>query len=90
MNITSQVMAGTVESSDCMILLQPADTLEIEIDSIVKQQYGRAIENLVRTMLKKFDVTAGIVKIQDQGALDCVIEARLETAIRRAEKEAKA
>jgi citrate lyase subunit gamma (acyl carrier protein) len=90
MKITQRALAGTVESSDCMVMLLPAEELSIEIDSIVKQQYGHVIEKLVRDMLKKFDVTAGLVKIQDQGALDCVIEARVETALRRAGKEAKA
>lgn len=86
MEFKDKVLAGTVESSDCMILLLPSDKLEIVIDSVVKKQFGKRIEAIILDKLREFNVSKGIVKINDQGALDFVIEARLETALRRMER----
>jgi citrate lyase subunit gamma (acyl carrier protein) len=38
-------------------------------------------------VLDKFEVTGAHVTLKDQGALDCTIRARVETALRRAAKE---
>ena len=43
-------LAGTLESSDVMVRIGPANEpgIQLEIDSIVKQQFGAAIERVVR------------------------------------------
>lgn len=88
MRILKKAVAGTLESSDVLVEVEPGcGEIEIEIDSIVKNQFGDQIENVVRMVLKKFDVTDIVVYINDKGALDCTIQARTETAILRAGNE---
>jgi citrate lyase acyl carrier protein len=38
-------------------------------------------------MLEEFNIEEGNIKIQDMGALDCTIKARIETAILRLKEE---
>ena len=79
--------AGTLESSDAYIEVEPADSLLLEIDSVVLEQYGEAIRQVAKNTLQEQGVQAAKVRIVDRGALDCVIAARLETAILRGSKE---
>ncbi|MGC9312974.1 MAG: citrate lyase acyl carrier protein [Sediminispirochaetaceae bacterium] len=78
--------AGTLESSDVMITVKnnPANTIEINLKSIVEKQFGRHIRSFVESVLEEMEVTSAIVDIDDRSALDCVIKARLETALYRA------
>jgi len=78
--------AGTLESSDVYIQINPIkeDMVEIELESSVKELYGDAIELLVRETLKKMKISFVHVKIQDKGDLDLVIKARLQAAVLRA------
>ena len=84
MKIVRESVAGTLESSDLLVRVAPAQALEIVLKSEVIHQFGRRIEQVVRETLGKLDVTAGQVLIEDKGALDCVIQARVQTAVMRA------
>ena len=85
MNIKKFASAGTVESSDAFIEVSPADEgVTVEVESIVKKQFGAAIEASAREVAASLGVTACEIRINDRGALDCVIRARVETAIKRA------
>ena len=84
MKITKKVQAGTLQSSDLMVFLEPAETLSVTIESTVLKQFGGLIRAKVEEVLAKHGVEAGEVRITDRGALDYAIEARLETAILRA------
>lgn len=75
--------AGTMESSDVFVELEPAGGIEIEIESVVQQQFGQAIEQAVRDVLREQEITGARVRLTDRGALECVIRARVETAVRR-------
>jgi citrate lyase subunit gamma (acyl carrier protein) len=85
MKIQGTAIAGTLESNDVLITLSPSSNNKVEIDlnSIVKKQFGDRIEEIVREMLVEFNIEEGNIKIQDMGALDCTIKARIETAILR-------
>ena len=84
MKILKNAVAGTLESSDLFIQIEPDDTeLVLEIDSVVANQYMDAIRGAVLDTLKEFDVSIGKIFIKDKGALDCVIRARMETALKR-------
>ncbi len=87
MEIARKAQAGTMQSSDLMVFLEPADDLRIEIDSTVKKQFEHLIKGQVEKVLAELSVTAGYIKISDRGALDYAIAARLETAIRRASSQ---
>jgi citrate lyase subunit gamma (acyl carrier protein) len=82
--IAKKAQAGTMQSSDLMVFLEPGDDLRVEIDSTVKKQFDHLIRERVALVLQRHRVTAGTVRISDRGALDYAIEARLETALRRA------
>ena len=84
MKIMKKAQAGTMQSSDLMVFLEPAGTLNVTIESTVIKQFGGLIRAKVDEVLAKHGVEAGEVRITDRGALDYAIEARLETAIMRA------
>lgn len=85
MKIGKRVTAGSLESSDVMVTLEPAESSELElmVDSIVEKQFGRRIREVATEMLEKSGLSSGIVRIQDRGALECTLRARIETAIER-------
>jgi citrate lyase subunit gamma (acyl carrier protein) len=82
--IEKRAQAGTMQSSDLMVLVEPADALVIEIESTVKKQFEHLIRARVEAVLAAEEVTAGRVRVTDRGALDYAIQARLETALQRA------
>ncbi len=87
MQIKKTAMAGSLESSDVLIKISPAEELTISIDSPVIAQFGEQIENLIRKILAEHKIEKARVDIVDHGALDCTIEARLNTAISRSQKD---
>lgn len=88
MKIIRQAAAGTMESSDAYVTAAPAEDLTVEITSVVYNQYGKEIRACVESVLKEFNVESGKITVSDKGAIDCVIAARVETAVRRAGGEA--
>jgi citrate lyase subunit gamma (acyl carrier protein) len=84
MNITRSSSAGTMQSSDLMVHVEPAERLEVQIESTVKRQFEHLIRERVDAVLSRHAVTRALVKVSDRGALDYAIEARVETALRRA------
>lgn len=87
-DIICRATAGTLESSDVFVTLEPrAKGIEIEIDSVVKNQFGDAIRHTVEEVLAELDVRNAKLSIVDRGALDCVIRARVETAVMRGKGE---
>lgn len=84
MEIKRSATAGTMESSDVYVEIEPGDgTLEITLESVVKQQFGDAICAAAMDVLKEQQVTSAKVHIVDRGALECVLRARVETAAKR-------
>ena len=81
--------AGTLESSDVYVEIEPcSEGIQVEIESVVKEQFGDAIEAVVLEVLKQCQVETAKVTVSDRGALDCVIRARVETAVLRGKGEA--
>jgi citrate lyase subunit gamma (acyl carrier protein) len=87
MEIKRKATAGTMQSSDLMVQITPSDRLEIEIDSTVKKQFEHLIRARIEQVLGRFQIKTGSVRVTDRGALDYAIEARVETALRRASEE---
>ena len=85
MQITKPAVAGTLESSDCMVTVEPGrGQLELELDSTVIRQYGKQIRKVISETLARLDVTDARVTVVDKGALDCTIKARVTAAAVRA------
>ena len=87
MKIIKSAQSGTMQSSDLMIFLEPAEELSIEIESTVKQQFEHLIRAQVEKVLEENQVTSGEIRINDRGALDYAIVARLEAGLKRASAE---
>lgn len=75
--------AGTFESNDCMITVKEHQGLSINIDSIVFEQFGDQIHEVIQETLKSLNIENIEVFVHDKGALDYTIKARLITAIKR-------
>ena len=89
MNIVKNASAGTLESSDVYVEIEPANgKLSIQLESVVQAQFGDAILAVTNEVLRENDVKSANVRITDRGALECVLRARLETALHRGKEEA--
>lgn len=83
MEITKEAVAGTLESSDLLVKVAPGDKLDIVIQSSVMKQFGKQIRRMVSETLDELAVSKGSIVIEDKGALDCVIKARVQAAALR-------
>ena len=63
--------------------MEPAEGLELSIQSSVLNQYGRQIKATVLETLDRLGVKDARVTIVDKGALDCTLKARVECAVFR-------
>ena len=87
MEIIKTASAGTMESSDVYVEIEPGSGIQINIESVVKGQFGDAIRQVVEEVLREQGVENACVNVADRGALDCVIRARVETAALRGKGE---
>jgi len=84
MTIEKSAVAGTLESSDAMVTVEPSKNgIELELSSSVMNQYGRQIKAVVLDTLDRLEVKNCKVTVVDKGALDCTIKARVECAVFR-------
>ena len=83
MEILKSAAAGTLESSDCMVTVEPGDGLSLDLSSSVMNQYGRQIKAAVLETLERLDVKNANVTVVDKGALECTLKARVECAVFR-------
>ena len=82
MEIKKTATAGTLESSDIMVTVAPSSEkgIHIHLTSSVAMQFGPQIKEVITSCAKRLGIDTAV----DQGALDCVIKARTETALYRA------
>ena len=79
--------AGSQNKGDLVVTISPRREglgLKLEIQSSVGKLFGKSINSSVEKELKVLGVEDAIVKIEDDGALDYVIKARLEAAVLKA------
>lgn len=82
--ITRMAKAGSVESNDILIMIQPGNgKLELELESVVEKQFGDDIKNTILETLKEEGVTDASIIAKDKGALDFTIKARVRACVRR-------
>ena len=88
MEIKKLATAGTMESSDAYVEIEPGNgQVQVILESVVAQQFGDAIRTVVMEVLQEQDVDSANVRIVDRGALECVLRARVETAVIRGKEE---
>ncbi len=83
MEICKTASAGTLESSDCLVTVEPGNGISLELSSSVMNQYGRQIKATVLETLQRLGVENAAVTVVDKGALDCTLKARVECAVFR-------
>jgi len=84
MDILKSAVAGSLESSDVQVTIEPGqDGISVDISSSVLRQYGRQIKKVVLETLERLDVRSAKLTLVDKGALDCTIRARVESAVYR-------
>lgn len=88
MEILKNASAGTMESSDAYVEIEPADGLQVQLESVVQEQFSEQIRSVVQEVLEQCGVENACVRVIDRGALDCVIRARVETAVLRGKGDA--
>ena len=79
-------VAGTLESNDILITISGSaggSANSVSLSSIVINQFGPAIRAVIDQCLEKSGLSGVEVTVQDKGALECTIKARMETAIAR-------
>lgn len=87
MNQLKVSLAGTLESSDILVTVEPRDTgcgILIELQSLVFAQYGEQIKKVINDTVREQGIRDIYIKAVDRGALDCTVRARILTALSRA------
>ena len=86
MKIVKNAVAGTLEFSDAYVQVEPNQAgIEIVLESVVLTQFGDDIKASIMEVLKENEVENAKVSVNDRGAIDCTIRARVETALKRAQ-----
>ncbi|WP_423364540.1 citrate lyase acyl carrier protein [Mycoplasma sp. P36-A1] len=86
--IKKTAMAGTLESNDVLVEVFPSKgKREVEIESIVMEQFGQEITDVVNATLDQLNANDLIIKLNDKGALNYTIKARVETAVKRGSEQ---
>ena len=85
MDLRKAATAGTMESNDIMVTLEPAEAggIQIDLTSNVLQQFGAQIRSVITETLTESGVETPAVTAVDKGALDCTLKARIEGAVFR-------
>lgn len=84
MQIVKNSSAGTMESSDVYVEIEPGNGgIQLQLESVVAQQFGDSIRRVVTEVLNELGVSDANVRVVDRGALECVLRARVETAVMR-------
>ncbi len=86
LEILKTAVAGTLESSDVMVTVRPnpGNGLDIQIQSVVLSMFGDQIRETAEEVAAQFGLKDAILELNDKGAIDCVIRARVSAAICRA------
>lgn len=91
--VLRNAQAGLVKKGDVLVELftqEAGNGIAVEISSPVKQEFGAQIEATVRAVLLENQVEDCLVRLEDKGAMDFALRARMETAVRRATSEVQA
>lgn len=77
--------AGTLESMDCLVTVTEAAAagIKINITGASAARFRTAMEKKITETLSSMKVSDIEVQVQDNGALDIVLGARVEAAVKR-------
>ncbi|MBZ7986899.1 citrate lyase acyl carrier protein [Campylobacter canadensis] len=80
------ISVGTTESNDCLISVKKHKKLEIFFINEEENPYANHIKKLINDYCLDNNHSNVFIEINDKGALDFCILARLKTALERLEK----
>ncbi|HOO64855.1 MAG TPA: citrate lyase acyl carrier protein [Synergistaceae bacterium] len=86
--IKRTAQAGTLESSDCVVTISPGKGISLDYRGTNAMLFQKRTHTLVEKVLKEKGIGDADIQIQDQGALEPTMVARITTALARASKEA--
>lgn len=85
MRIKKPAEAGNCEKNDIFVRVSPiSGGITIDLASPVMKLYGDRIREVIVNTIRNMGIDGVEVIATDGGAIDCVIEARMETALLRA------
>lgn len=84
--IGHEIVAGSNNKGDAMVTLKltKSEGLKIELVSKFLVKYGETMDKSIRDVLGEANIANACIRLEDYGALDFVIKARVETAVKRA------
>jgi len=85
-NTMRTAQAGTVESMDCLVTVSeagPGTGISLTLAGASVARFSKAMDKAVRDTLDNLEITDVTVSVQDNGALDLVLKARVEAAVAR-------
>jgi len=80
----NETMAGSDAKGDCRVAVSPARSLSVEVKTEDPKLFERGIREVVEKTLSQLGKVKGLVSVLDQGALNYVLAARVESAARAA------
>lgn len=80
MKVMEKAQAGTLNPRDCQISVAPGKG-KVKVISKTPSLYEEYIQTMVREKLEEYEVEAADVTVEENGAIDYVIMARLEAAL---------
>lgn len=85
MKIAGKGSAGTAESGDALVVVEAAEEgVELELSGPSIPRYGEEIRSTILATLRAIGIDSAKIRLQEKGALDCTIRARLLAACGRA------
>lgn len=85
--ILREAEAGMLDKGDVLVTLRPGASgsgIQLDIESKVMALFGDQIKDSVLEEIQKYQLSDLKVSVNDKGALDYAIRARVQTAIERA------
>jgi len=76
--------AGTLESSDCMVVVTPAGDFILDYRGPNSGIFEERTRRIAKEIADRYAPGSAEVRIQDRGALEITLHARIETAFQRA------
>ena len=82
MSETKTAIAGTLESMDCLVTVERG-TGKVELEGTSVARFRSSMENTIRNVKSSMNAQDIDIRVQDRGALDITLEARVRAAIMR-------
>jgi citrate lyase subunit gamma (acyl carrier protein) len=88
MKIIKSAQAGALESNDALIRVSPNERggiqVQLEAKRVILKQFGKQMERVIREKVEEMGIEDVTIYVQDKGALDYTLRARVQAALERA------